>query len=69
MSETQSKRVSLENLKEGDVIWCPHFKRYLTFQEYSEEDGFLFKNTFSLGFTILNKGPIYEPSSLIKELL
>jgi hypothetical protein len=69
VSETQSKRVELKDLKEGDVIWCPHFGRYLTFQEYVEDDGFFFKNTFILGFTVLNKGPIYEPSSLIKELL
>lgn len=69
MSETQTKRISLKELKEGDVVWCPHFKRYITFEEYVEDDGYFFKNTFTTGFTVLNTGFVYEPSSLIKELL
>lgn len=69
MSQTQTKRISLEDLIQGDVVWCPHFKRYITFEEYIDDDGYFFKNTFTDGFTVLNTGFVCEPSSLIKELL
>lgn len=72
MSEKKSKRIDYRDLKEGDIVWSPHFECYLIFEEEGEFDGenyYWFKRLSGVGFVLLNTSDIYEASELLKELM
>jgi hypothetical protein len=69
VSEKKAEKLKLSELQKGQVVWSVFFQKYLIFEEFIEEDGYLFINAFTDGVCILEKSEIYDAPILIKELV
>lgn len=69
MSEAKSKKLTLWNLKQGQVVWSNYFMCYVEFIERDSNEEFLFKFIGKSGYCVLHTNDIVDPEGLMKELL
>ena len=69
MYTKKTQALKLSDLREGDIVWSNHFKRYVIFQEFIEDEGYMFRNVGRQGLVLLLTDDIEPASDLIKELL
>lgn len=72
MPETKGERISLEELKQGDLVWSEHFETYAIFEELSEFQGsmwYWFQRYPNGGVLLIQNSNVYAVNNLLKELL
>ncbi len=69
MSETKSLEIKYSELQEGQIVWSEYFKCYVEYQGQDTDSDYCFKFLHKDGYCIVYASKLYEPPSLIKELL
>ena len=69
MSEKKIKKLELRSLKIGQVVWSEYFQAYIKFEGLDIDDDFFFNFVDKRGYCIIYNSDVFEPPSLIKELL
>lgn len=69
MYKKKAKKLNITELKQNQVVWSVLFQSYLRFIGGEERSEFLFQAITGNGLYLLHHSDIYEPYSLMKELL
>lgn len=69
MPKKKAKKLDITKLKQNQIVWSVRFQAYLRFIGVEEESEFLFQAITGRQLYLIYKSDIYEPHSLIKELL
>ncbi len=69
MYKKETKKLDITKLKQNQVVWSVRFQAYLRFIGIEEQSEFLFQAIASRQLYLLHHSEIYEPHSLMKELL
>ncbi len=69
MYKKETKKLDITKLKQNQVVWSVRFQAYLCFIGVEEGSEFLFRAMTGPQLYLLYHSEIYEPHSLIKELL
>jgi hypothetical protein len=64
-----SVKINKNTLKQGQVVWSEYFKAYVSYVGRDFDEDFLFKYLNKEKYCVIIDSEIYEPPSLIKELL
>lgn len=69
MSKEKGIEIKFEDLYDGMVVWSEHFKCYVEYVGDRIYKDYCFKYLTQDGYCIIFNSKIFEPPSLIKELL
>lgn len=69
MSEKKNNKISLSSLKEGQIVWSEYYQAYVQFVEIDYELDYIFKYLHNDRYCVISISDVYDPPSLIKELL
>lgn len=69
MSEKKTVKVRLKDLKKDQVVWSVCFNCYVIYKGIDFDEDFIFEYVGKKGYCIIIDSDIYDPPSLIKELL
>ncbi len=62
-------KINKDTLQQGRVVWSAYFKDYISYQGIDSDGDFIFKYLHKDKYCVIMDTDIYEPPSLIKELL
>lgn len=62
-------KIDKATLQHGQVVWSEYFKCYVSYQGRDSDNDFIFKYLYKDHYCVIIGSDIYEPPSLIKELL
>lgn len=69
MHTKKGTKVDKKTLQKGQVVWSEYFKAYVSYEGKDFDDDLLFKYLHKEKWCVIIDSEIYEPPSLIKELL
>ena len=69
MSEKKTTKVRLVDLKRDQIVWSEYFNSYVMYKGLDFDEDFIFEYVGKKGYCIIIDSDIYDPPSLIKELL
>ena len=69
MYTTKSTKIDKTTLKIGQVVWSEYFKAYVSYEGKDFDEDLLFKFLHKERYCVIMDSEVYEPASLIKELL
>ena len=69
MFEEKGKKLNLYELKNGQIVWSEHFKCYVMYTGKDFDEDFVFEYLHKKGYCIIHTSDIYDPPSLLKELI
>lgn len=69
MSKAKGIEIKFEELQEGQIVWSEHFNCYVKYAGQDLDKDYCFKYLHKTGYCIIYSSKIFEPPSLIKELL
>lgn len=69
MSTTKTKKLNIQELVYGQVVWSEYFNCYVEYTGKDSDEDFCFKFLHKDGYCVIYSSEIYDPPDLIKELL
>lgn len=62
-------KINKNTLQHGQVVWSEYFKDYVSYEGKDSDEDYIFKCLYKDKYCVIMDTDIYEPPSLIKELL
>lgn len=69
MLEKKAQKLDINSLQRNQIVWSDYFQAYVKYVGRDFDDDKVFKFTHKDGYCVIIGSEIYEPPSLIKELL